>query len=388
MWSGCSFKKKKPKKKVRDCPSMRSNWFEALNVTELKTLLAAAKLPVSGSKPTQIERLLAAPATQEYAIEVPSNVPLSKYGAAVPVSQLKERCKSQGLAVSGNKLTLVTRLVQHTMSATAPQKEGPPSRAPMREPRVVQAAQLLEQSEEDSEEEAETFEVEKIVGKRLREGNLTEYCVKWKGYGIDECTWESTDNLTSASVLVASYEAPHGSDHEDFGDDQHGEADDDEEFVPKTANKKKRVVKDVSTAVKRPRTEKEVSSRNTKKVKAELTGEALDKRVAHRLTKLNKQVDNKLTWKSSFSQSSTVRGGRVDIDCPEPEVFVQIFGAQHVKTKGDKLTRAFGSDSEIEGAGLFGKSYRYGAVASLHTPASVSLNNGRLNFSFKFSVRC
>ena len=266
-----------------------------------------------------------------------------------------------------------------------------------------------EDSEEDSEEQEETqFEVQQIVGKRVGEGNLTEYKVKWKGYGLDECTWESTDNLTSASALVASYEADaarvglsaksptqlvvsesiKGSDDENFSDDQHDEAEDDEEFVPKTANKKKRVVKAVTTAVKRSRTEKEVSSRTTKKVKAELMGEALAKRVAHRLTKLNKQVDNKLTWKSSFSQSSTVRGGRVDIDCAEPEVFVQIFGAQHVKTKGDKLTRAFGSDNEIEEAGLFGKSYRYGAVASLHTPASVSLNNGRLNFSFKFSVRC
>ena len=38
------------------------------------------------------------------------------------------------------------------------------------------------------------YEIEKIVGKRVRNGR-TEYCVKWKGYAMRDATWEPRANL-------------------------------------------------------------------------------------------------------------------------------------------------------------------------------------------------
>ena len=39
-----------------------------------------------------------------------------------------------------------------------------------------------------------------------------------------------------------------------------------------------------------------------------LTGDALEKKMVFRLQKLNKQVDNKLEWKSSYKYDSSVPG--------------------------------------------------------------------------------
>eukprot|EP00978_Attheya_sp_CCMP212_P023367 scaffold71507_cov35-Attheya_sp.AAC.1 len=128
----------------------------------------------------------------------------------------------------------------------------------------------------------------------------------------------------------------------------------------------------------------------TKPTRKPMEGEALERRVTFRQLKLNKQIDFRLEWKSSFRyMNGQVKGGRVDIDCPEPEVFLAIFDEEHVKkTSAGKLTRTFKTDEEICDANLFGKQYRFGATANLMAPASVSLNNGKLSFSFKYTVVC
>ena len=45
-----------------------------------------------------------------------------------------------------------------------------------------------------AEEASQMYEIEKIVGKRVRNGR-TEYCVKWKGYAMRDATWEPRANL-------------------------------------------------------------------------------------------------------------------------------------------------------------------------------------------------
>jgi hypothetical protein len=122
-----------------------------------------------------------------------------------------------------------------------------------------------------------------------------------------------------------------------------------------------------------------------------LQDDALDKRVAHRLKKLNKQIGDRLKWKPSFKWSQgKIAGCRVDVECPEPEqVFQAMFGGG-IKTnqKTGKMTRTFSSEDDLHDAGIYGKSYRFGAKASLQTPASATLHEGKLVLSFKYTVSC
>jgi hypothetical protein len=124
-----------------------------------------------------------------------------------------------------------------------------------------------------------------------------------------------------------------------------------------------------------------------------MEGEALQKRVAFRLQKLNKQIDDKLKWKPSFKyMNGAINGARVAIECPEPEVFLALFEQDENMKKsptGDKLSLSFKTDDAINDTELSGgKSYQYGALATIKAPASISLNNGKLSFSFKYTVEC
>ena len=49
------------------------------------------------------------------------------------------------------------------------------------------------------------FIVEKIIGKRIRNGN-TYYMVKWGNYKDQETTWEPIQNLTTVKEFVNEYE--------------------------------------------------------------------------------------------------------------------------------------------------------------------------------------
>ena len=51
---------------------------------------------------------------------------------------------------------------------------------------------------------AESFDVEKIVGKRY-EGGRNEYRVRWKGFAEDDDTWEPVANLDDAGVAIKEY---------------------------------------------------------------------------------------------------------------------------------------------------------------------------------------
>ena len=50
----------------------------------------------------------------------------------------------------------------------------------------------------------EEYEIESILSRRVRHGRV-EYLVHWKGYGIEDRTWESTKNLAHCRDLVNEF---------------------------------------------------------------------------------------------------------------------------------------------------------------------------------------
>ena len=56
--------------------------------------------------------------------------------------------------------------------------------------------------ENDSDDE--TFEVEKIVAKRKRQGKI-EFLVKWRGYNSDENSWEPKENLAGCTDAIRRF---------------------------------------------------------------------------------------------------------------------------------------------------------------------------------------
>ena len=50
------------------------------------------------------------------------------------------------------------------------------------------------------------YEVERVIGMRLGKGNIPEYLVLWKGYGVHDATWEPARNLQNAPVAIAAFE--------------------------------------------------------------------------------------------------------------------------------------------------------------------------------------
>ncbi|KNC97950.1 uncharacterized protein SPPG_06938 [Spizellomyces punctatus DAOM BR117] len=58
-------------------------------------------------------------------------------------------------------------------------------------------------SEEESDEEPETYEVEKIVGYRCHRG-VEQYRIKWEGYPEEDNTWEPVENI-HATDLIQEY---------------------------------------------------------------------------------------------------------------------------------------------------------------------------------------
>lgn len=46
----------------------------------------------------------------------------------------------------------------------------------------------------------DAYEVEKILKKRTKGGKV-EYYLKWRGFGMEDCTWEPRDNLTCDDLI-------------------------------------------------------------------------------------------------------------------------------------------------------------------------------------------
>jgi len=58
-------------------------------------------------------------------------------------------------------------------------------------------------------EEEKKFEVEKILNKRMIRGK-EKFLVRWKGYTVEEDTWENRENLENAKELVEEFKRVYG----------------------------------------------------------------------------------------------------------------------------------------------------------------------------------
>ena len=51
-----------------------------------------------------------------------------------------------------------------------------------------------------------TFDVERILEKRINSLNKVEYLIKWKGYSLKETTWEPYYHLSNCKDLIRDFE--------------------------------------------------------------------------------------------------------------------------------------------------------------------------------------
>jgi len=61
----------------------------------------------------------------------------------------------------------------------------------------------------------EEFKVEKILNKRIVQGKK-KFLVRWKGYTVEEDTWEDRKNLENAKGLVEEFEREYGEEAEEL----------------------------------------------------------------------------------------------------------------------------------------------------------------------------
>ena len=59
------------------------------------------------------------------------------------------------------------------------------------------------------------FEVEKILNKRIVQGTK-KFLVRWKGYTVEENTWENRENLGNTKELVEEFEREYGEEAEEL----------------------------------------------------------------------------------------------------------------------------------------------------------------------------
>mmetsp|Transcript_21868 Transcript_21868/g.39391 ORF Transcript_21868/g.39391 Transcript_21868/m.39391 type:complete len:368 (+) Transcript_21868:44-1147(+) len=135
---GTSWQKSQKKQKKQKQPY--KNWFEKLQLDELKSLCRASRLPVSGTKATLCERLCSGELSRIYAYEyAPERLSRarfeydmsfgetygndhaaaqrpaqqgSKRASALSNEDLKTMCREKGIIVSGKRYDLVLRLLQ------------------------------------------------------------------------------------------------------------------------------------------------------------------------------------------------------------------------------------------------------------------------------------
>ncbi len=55
------------------------------------------------------------------------------------------------------------------------------------------------------------YEVEDIVDKKIEKGKPV-YLVKWKGFSLDDATWEPLQNLANSSKIIKNFESKHEND--------------------------------------------------------------------------------------------------------------------------------------------------------------------------------
>ena len=62
----------------------------------------------------------------------------------------------------------------------------------------------MEKVEHIQDSNSQVYEVENVIDKRQK-GRRVEYLVKWKGYSLEECTWEPLKNLQNCPELIQAF---------------------------------------------------------------------------------------------------------------------------------------------------------------------------------------
>ena len=79
----------------------------------------------------------------------------------------------------------------------------PPNEDPYNRPRPEQPSSIFVEGDTDN---YKSYELEKIVDKRVSAKGKVKYLVRWKGYGPEEDDWRTTKELENAKDLVEDYE--------------------------------------------------------------------------------------------------------------------------------------------------------------------------------------
>lgn len=72
---------------------------------------------------------------------------------------------------------------------------------PLDQMRVLPARPASSQSHSDKDDDTDIYEVDKIINHRIVDGHRLEYRVKWKGYSVDEATWEEENNIIDTNCI-------------------------------------------------------------------------------------------------------------------------------------------------------------------------------------------
>ena len=56
--------------------------------------------------------------------------------------------------------------------------------------------------------DSDEYEVEKILTRRGENDHL-QYLIKWKGYPMDDCSWEPASNLKNSKRILAAFNNKH-----------------------------------------------------------------------------------------------------------------------------------------------------------------------------------
>ena len=83
----------------------------------------------------------------------------------------------------------------------SPKQPDAPTEPPASEaPAQIAEPEAKPASDSAGEEEEEEWEVEKVIGKRIRHKRV-QYLLKWKGYPVEESTWEYADDCFCKDLI-------------------------------------------------------------------------------------------------------------------------------------------------------------------------------------------
>lgn len=100
----------------------------------------------------------------------------------------------------------------HPVFSVAQLEPAPSEEDPYHRPRPTEPGPIDMEDDSNHDETFRSYEVEKVVDKRVRRygrTNVTQYLVRWLGYGPEHDEWKSLTALSFCLDLIEDYEAAH-----------------------------------------------------------------------------------------------------------------------------------------------------------------------------------